>query len=121
MLRYSTYQSIHEVIPTEPNRNKFNLEEFITRAIFVRVAALVLFIAITTTGMITAFASSVDHSSSAEPLQVVVQPGDSLWSIASANKTPDQDIRDIIRNIKEENQLTSSEVQAGDVLLIPSY
>lgn len=120
MLRYSTYQSIHESIPAEPSRNKFNLEEFMFKATFVRVAALVLFIAITCTGMITAFASSSDYSGSSKFPQVIVQPGDSLWSIASANKTNDQDIRDVIRNIKEVNQLASSEIQAGDVLVIPS-
>lgn len=121
MLRYSTYQSIHEAIPTEPSLNRYHLKDLINTTIFARVAAVILFIAITCTGMITAFASAGDHSDSSKLLQVIVQPGDSLWSIASANKTDDQDIRDVIRSIKEENQLASSEIQAGDVLVIPSY
>ncbi|USB34891.1 LysM peptidoglycan-binding domain-containing protein [Paenibacillus sp. YPG26] len=119
MLRYSTYQSIHESIPAEPSRHKFNLEHLMSKVIYVRVAALVLLIAVTCTGMITAFASSSNHSGSTELPQVIVQPGDSLWSIASAHKTDDQDIRDVISSIKEVNQLPTSEIQAGDVLAIP--
>ncbi|WP_433946577.1 LysM peptidoglycan-binding domain-containing protein [Paenibacillus sp. SN-8-1] len=79
-----------------------------------------IFIAVTCTGMITAFASSSSLAGSSDLPQVIVQPGDSLWSIALANKTNDQDTRDVVRNIKELNQLVSSEIQAGEVLVIPS-
>ncbi|ODP30074.1 hypothetical protein PTI45_00527 [Paenibacillus nuruki] len=51
--------------------------------------------------------------------KVVVHAGDSLWSIAKEYKSVQTDTRDYIAQIRSENQLDSSEIQAGDVLVIP--
>lgn len=51
---------------------------------------------------------------------VVVQPGDSLWSIASRLNTP-EDPREIVSEIKEVNQLASSRIMPGDVLIVPLH
>lgn len=51
--------------------------------------------------------------------KVVVHSGDSLWSIASEYKSAQTDTRDYIAEIRSENQLATSEIQAGDVLVIP--
>ncbi|GIP19939.1 LysM peptidoglycan-binding domain-containing protein [Paenibacillus sp. J22TS3] len=118
MLRYSTYQSIYESVPAQPVKHKMKMHLFIPNSIF-RIVLLVCMIAVTCTGMITAFASSSDRPTPAELEQVVVQPGDSLWSIASSNKSEGEDIRDFIHAIIQENNLPSSEIQAGDVLVLP--
>jgi hypothetical protein len=48
-----------------------------------------------------------------------VEPGDTLWSIAKAYGDPDRDVRSYIRDIREFNQLESSELQAGQLLKLP--
>lgn len=52
---------------------------------------------------------------------VIVADGDSLWAIASQYKAPDADIRDYIAEIRDENNLSTSEIQSGDVLVIPNH
>lgn len=49
---------------------------------------------------------------------VVVQPGDSLWSIASSNY-PSDDIRERVEDIVELNHLSSDTVIAGETLQLP--
>ncbi|MDR6245619.1 LysM peptidoglycan-binding domain-containing protein [Paenibacillus hunanensis] len=50
---------------------------------------------------------------------VIVTEGDSLWAIASQYKAPDTDIRDYIAEIRDENNLNTSDIRSGDVLVIP--
>ncbi|MEW4370027.1 LysM peptidoglycan-binding domain-containing protein [Paenibacillus kandeliae] len=52
---------------------------------------------------------------------VIVSDGDSLWAIASQYKAPDADIRDYIAEIRDENNLSTSEIQSGDILVIPNH
>lgn len=49
---------------------------------------------------------------------VVVQPGDSLWQVAS-EIDPSVDPRDLVAEIIRLNQLPSSDVQAGDAVAVP--
>ncbi|SNR54753.1 LysM peptidoglycan-binding domain-containing protein [Blastococcus mobilis] len=49
---------------------------------------------------------------------VVVQPGDTLWSIASA-LPGDGDVRALIDEIQELNGLSGADVRPGQVLLLP--
>ncbi|ANF98851.1 hypothetical protein AR543_15275 [Paenibacillus bovis] len=50
---------------------------------------------------------------------VIVKSGDSLWAIASRYKSDETDIRDYVNEIRDHNQLVSTEIQSGDVLVIP--
>jgi nucleoid-associated protein YgaU len=50
--------------------------------------------------------------------QIVVQPGDTLWSIASRAE-PSQDPRLVITEIQSANSLSTDEVRAGQVLWVP--
>ena len=50
--------------------------------------------------------------------QVVVDPGQTLWSIASAAE-PAADPRAVIQQITEANSLAGSTIQAGQVLWVP--
>lgn len=53
---------------------------------------------------------------------VYIQTGDSLWSIAEDNMTPEYDnIRDYIREIKRLNQISSDKIHAGAYLVVPYY
>ncbi len=49
---------------------------------------------------------------------VVVQPGSSLWSLAS-HLDPAADPRDLVSEIVRLNQLPGSSVQAGDAIAVP--
>lgn len=51
--------------------------------------------------------------------QIVVQPGESLWTIAK-RVAPGHDPRAVIDQIADLNDLDSGAVQAGQLLLIPS-
>ena len=50
---------------------------------------------------------------------VVVQPGDTLWSIA-AQKYPSDDVRARVDGIERANGLTSPAIEAGEILHLPA-
>ena len=49
---------------------------------------------------------------------VVVQPGDTLWSIAS-DLAPDEDPRGVVDALQDANDLDGAELVPGQVLLVP--
>ncbi|NMB01659.1 MAG: LysM peptidoglycan-binding domain-containing protein [Firmicutes bacterium] len=49
--------------------------------------------------------------------QVVVQPGDTLWSIA-VEQMPHEDPRDVVGTIRQLNELRSADIFPGQVLTI---
>jgi LysM repeat protein len=53
-------------------------------------------------------------------VQVVVTPGESLWSIA-AMVAGDSQIQSVVADIVEVNQLKSADVPAGTRLLVPTF
>lgn len=63
-------------------------------------------------------AEAVENGGGAEFGYVVVQPGESLWSVAS-HLDPGSDPRDTIAEIVRLNQLRTSEVQAGQPIAVP--
>jgi LysM repeat protein len=50
---------------------------------------------------------------------VVVQPGDTLWSIATEHY-PSDDVRDRVEQIEQANGLRSPVIEAGQTLHLPS-
>ena len=50
--------------------------------------------------------------------QVVVQPGQTLWSIA-ATADPTADPRDVVQEIMSTNALGSPSIKAGELLWVP--
>ncbi len=53
--------------------------------------------------------------------RVTVMSGDSLWSIVSKVCSDDVNIRKVVDEVKEINNLNSSCITVGDSLLIPIY
>ena len=49
---------------------------------------------------------------------VVVQPGDTLWSIA-AQHYPGDDVRDRVQDIEAANGLQGPQIEAGETLRLP--
>lgn len=58
-----------------------------------------------------------------EYYSVVVEPGDTLWSIAKANVSEGRpkDIREIIYDIQKVNNLGNDFIQSGRLLKVPIY
>ncbi len=67
-------------------------------------------------------ASDADEKSRAESkskyVQVVVTPGESIWSIAAMVADHDQ-IAAVVADIVEVNQLASADLSAGSKILVP--
>jgi LysM repeat protein len=58
-------------------------------------------------------------SEAGQYIQVIVHPGDSLWKIARNHGNKQNDIRKIIYEIKKINQLESSTIHPGQIILMP--
>lgn len=53
------------------------------------------------------------------PAVVVVQQGDTLWTLARAYGRPTADPRQTVSRIREANHLAGSLIRPGEVLLVP--
>ncbi|WP_241243164.1 LysM peptidoglycan-binding domain-containing protein [Paenibacillus whitsoniae] len=51
--------------------------------------------------------------------KIVIQQGDTLWSIAQAHVSKERDVRTYVEKLKTLNHLKSSALQEGQVLLLP--
>jgi len=52
---------------------------------------------------------------------VLIDSGDTLWSIAAENKTSGMDTEDVVEEIKKMNGLRSDSITAGNYLIVPYY
>ncbi|MNZ86305.1 Cell division suppressor protein YneA [compost metagenome] len=126
MLKYTTYKSIYDKpeISKKPGRRKrtfrtSNSHGLLGSRALMKIVALFLFITITTTGMVTAFASNGNDDVNTSYETVIVMPGDTLWEIAVNHKPKGRDTRVYIEEIKRFNGMTVSSIQAGDSLRLP--
>ncbi|OZI11456.1 peptidoglycan-binding protein [Bacillaceae bacterium SAS-127] len=86
---------------------------------FIKNYSIVLLFIVTTivTGIILIFSLSEDSD---QYLEVVVQEGDSLWTIAEKyHKINGMKQEDFIIWVQAENQLNTAMIQVGDVLVLP--
>jgi hypothetical protein len=77
-----------------------------------------LLLAILSLVLVIGLRAAPDSQGGQEPRTYIVQPGDSLWTIAEHTSAGDP--RDTVGRIKELNQLDSSTIQAGQALLLPA-
>jgi predicted Zn-dependent protease len=72
--------------------------------------------------MVTVPALSSMHLYAATPqhyAMVVVRPGDTLWSIASAHTSSSNDVQDTIDRITEVNHLSGVSIAPGQRIRVP--
>lgn len=53
--------------------------------------------------------------------EIEIHSGDTLWNIAAENKLDNQDIRSVVYEICDLNQISANKIQPGETLLIPVY
>ena len=53
--------------------------------------------------------------------KIYVESGDTLWSIASENKSDKESTSDYIKEVKSINKLKSDDLYAGQMLVVPYY
>ena len=78
--------------------------------------------------MITVFAGySLLNAAQAEAAaeqtyaQVVIQENDTLWNIASSYNPERADIREIVHEIYDINNIDANNIHPGDVIFVPVY
>lgn len=54
------------------------------------------------------------------PTEYIVEPGDTLWAIASAHAGPEQDLRRVVADISQLSGVDPGSIFPGQVLLIPT-
>ena len=103
-------------------REKIVRRQFVTLAIIITIFIVYLCFSFTT---IMSGAEGQDHVTNYKYYKtVVIHSGDSVWSIANQNFSPDmyKDINSYIGEINNINSLTaSSTLKAGESLIVPYY
>ncbi|MDO3412831.1 LysM peptidoglycan-binding domain-containing protein [Saccharibacillus sp. CPCC 101409] len=127
MPKYTTYKSIYEAgqeqsaAAVQPSLHSGRFPRYrLTRsgAVRLRLLLVVMIGLFAGSGVVHALQSG---SAQAEVHRVVVSEGDTLWSIAERNKPSDADTRIFIVGIQQKNNLTGSEIYAGDELILPNF
>lgn len=83
------------------------------------VVVLVLLLGLLVVGFTLGHVSGSQAAGSTAAATVVVQPGETLWSIA-ARVAPDRDPRGVVARLRSLNHLTEASVQVGERLVVPS-
>jgi LysM repeat protein len=80
----------------------------------IALAALALVVALPTLSSMRLYAATAPRYAT-----VTVQPGDTLWSIASSHAGPSADVQEIVDRISDANHLAGGTLQPGERLRIP--
>lgn len=137
MLKYSTYNSIYNEdikvsapgnpLPHNPLaqfRDKTLrllsvLTSIFRQVSFIKISLILLLTISGFTVVGNVFAGSVTLMKPEK--RIVVERGDTLWSIALKNKPDDMRTAVYIEGIKKSNGLKESGIKAGDILSVPVY
>ncbi|WP_379126886.1 LysM peptidoglycan-binding domain-containing protein [Paenibacillus sp. sgz500958] len=136
MLKYSTYRSIYEEAPEvssghrsasgngisfrKTNVNSTGVTQLFLQGNLIKLLMIIMLVISGFTVVGNVFAGSVSIGSR-EDKRIVVEPGDTLWSIALKNKPSDMRTAVYIEGIKTHSGLDTSDIQAGDILSLPIY
>ncbi|WP_283656279.1 MULTISPECIES: LysM peptidoglycan-binding domain-containing protein [unclassified Paenibacillus] len=122
-MKYSTYQSIFpmnlEKIQNVRNERRAQLVRTISNSLLPKLLILVIVAWIAGAGVLTVFAAP--SVSNEEVTKLIVQPGDTLWRIASTHKPERMDTRVYIEGIVRINGMEDRGVQAGQLLKLPHF
>ena len=88
------------------------------RALLVLLLAALLLVAFSLGQQATQAAGVAGSGAAPQLEQIIVQPGESLWTVAQ-RVAPDNDPREVVAQIRRLNNLRGSQVQVGQHLLLP--
>lgn len=90
---------------------------------FARAGLLISLLLLLLTGYSAVAGASAGESqtrAASSFIEIVVTPGDSLWSIAGSLAGEDADLRKLVEEIMDTNALVSAEVMVGQRLFVPT-
>ncbi|MFI2855753.1 LysM peptidoglycan-binding domain-containing protein [Paenibacillus sp. JSM ZJ436] len=124
MLKYSTYRSIydHPAQPQARAQGRKSLSQALNYIMSLnrnKLLGILFVFFLGFSSALTVFAKGEEEP--AEVREIVVQSGDTLWSIAASHKPDSMDIRDYIHTIAKFNGLNSHDIKFGEVLSLPLY
>lgn len=97
------------------NRKKLHMRR--RRRRFFSSIFLLIIIGLTFTSVNSSIARG---SESPHYIQVTVQTGDTIWKIAKNNANKERDIRDLVYEIREINNLSTANLKPGQIVKIPT-
>jgi hypothetical protein len=117
------YQSIRRLIKRTIRKIKRRgLRKGISRrASYVIFTAIAVIFIVFTLYPNKSNAQSQDGASYKYFHKIYVESGDTLWSIASENKSDKESTTDYIKGVKSINKLKSDDLYAGQMLVVPYY
>ncbi|MNV29818.1 Cell division suppressor protein YneA [compost metagenome] len=137
MLKYSTYRSIYDKAPVVESlghnpitRYSAQIKEItellleclmrlFRRDFVIKLTLIIVLVLSGLTVVGNVFAGSTTLMK--DEKRVVVERGDTLWSIALENKPSDMKTAVYIEGIKKSNGIKGSQINAGDILTLPIY
>lgn len=87
--------------------------------VLLATAVLLAGLLLTITSLLNQAQAATGEQTGVSAVEVSVNPGDTLWSLAQDAST-DDDVREVMAAITEINNLESSQLQPGEVLHIPA-
>jgi hypothetical protein len=117
------YQSIRRLIKRTIRKiSRRGLRRGISRrASYVIFTAIAVIFIVFTLYPNKSNAQSQDGASYKYFHKIYVESGDTLWSIASENKSDKESTTDYIKEVKSINKLKSDDLYAGQMLVVPYY
>ncbi|GAA4829994.1 LysM peptidoglycan-binding domain-containing protein [Garicola koreensis] len=87
--------------------------------VLLAVAAVLAGLLLASASLFNQAQASTAEQPGVSAVEVAVDPGDTLWSLAQDAPT-DDDVREVMAAITELNNLDSSQLQPGEVLHVPA-
>ena len=84
-------------------------------------ACLVIILSFTVNGFLSNAETDGDDMMFKYYKSIMIDNGDTLWSIALENKIPDMDTKSFVEEIKSINGLRSDSITSGNYLIVPYY
>lgn len=96
---------------------KYRITSKIRFTVFAVIVALCIF-----TWISTIAGNNIASSSSMTQYQCVeIESGDTLWSIAKEYKPDNKDVRQVVYDICEANDMSAEDLNVGQKIIIPVY
>ncbi|MBW7454109.1 LysM peptidoglycan-binding domain-containing protein [Paenibacillus sepulcri] len=123
MITISSYSSMNSENKADKGYVKSASDKSRSKKLVMRMIAAILFFSLLFVGF-SIMQGSATSEHPAEPAAgekvISISEGQTLWEIAGDLRKEGEDIRRIIYDLKERNNLTSSTLMAGQTLIIPA-